>query len=346
MFQKAVKKKLKARIGLIGPSGSGKTFTALRIAKALGGSVAVIDTEHGAASKYVGDPDVPEFDVEELTTFSPETYSEKIREAEKAGYDVLVIDGLSHAWMGKDGALEQVDRAAKRSKSGNSFAAWRDVTPKHNELIETMLGCKMHLIVTMRSKTEYVIETDKNGKQVPRKVGMAPIQRDGLEYEFDLVAELFIDGNEFVVTKSRCRALNEYSKRQAGPDVAERMLAWLTSGEDSVPEQRPEPAEKTAEPEAADGPPEQRAGETKQKPDASTIKFYTEVDKLIARAEKALINEFGPDADAEANARYHRRLSAEGFEHRSQVTMRDERIKVFRALTEWVAELEKVQGGK
>lgn len=235
-FQKASKRRARARVALIGPSGSGKTYTALSIASAMGGRVAVIDTEHGSASKYA---DCFEFDVLELATFSPLTYVEAMKAA--ADYDVLVIDSLSHAWMGKDGALEQVDRAAKRDTRGNSFAAWRDVTPMHNALVEALTAHPAHLIVTMRSKTEYVLDKDeRSGKTIPRKVGTAPVQRDGLEYEFDVVADLNLD-HDLIVSKTRCPSLDGAVVNKAGAEVAGTLLAWLSDGAD-VPAPAP-PAE-------------------------------------------------------------------------------------------------------
>lgn len=228
-FAKATKKAAKLRMALIGPSGAGKTYTALAIGTSLGEKVAFIDTEHGSASKYAG-RDGFNFDVLELDSFHPQTYIEAIKAAEQAGYDVLVIDSLSHAWMGKDGALELVDKAAKRSQSSNTFAAWRDVTPLHNALVEAMIQSRMHVIVTMRAKTEYVLEKDDRGKSVPRKVGMAPVQRDGLEYEFDIVADMDLDNN-LIVSKTRCNALVGALVNKPGADFANIINAWLSDGE-------------------------------------------------------------------------------------------------------------------
>jgi len=225
-FRKATKEQLKLRMALIGPAGSGKTYSALNIAQHLGKRIAVIDTEHGSASKYAG---LFAFDVVELDSFHPQNYIAGIQAAEHAGYDVLIIDSLSHAWMGKDGALELVDRAAKRSPSGNSFAAWRDVTPLHNQLIEAMLGARLHLIVTMRSKMEYVQDKDEKGRTQIRKVGLQPVQRDGLEYEFDVVADLDTE-NTFIVGKTRCPQLTGVIVPRPGKEVADTLLAWLTDG--------------------------------------------------------------------------------------------------------------------
>lgn len=225
-FRKATKEQLKLRMALIGPAGSGKTYSALNIARHLGKRIAVIDTEHGSASKYAG---LFEFDVVELDSFHPQNYIAGIQAAQQAGYDVLIIDSLSHAWMGKYGALELVDRAAKRSPSGNSFAAWRDVTPLHNQLIEAMLGARLHLIVTMRSKMEYVQDKDEKGRTQIRKVGLQPVQRDGLEYEFDVVADLDTE-NTFIVGKTRCPQLTGVIVPRPGKEVADTLLAWLTDG--------------------------------------------------------------------------------------------------------------------
>ena len=104
-----------------------------------------------------------------METCHPQRYIAAIGEAAAAGYDVLIIDSLSHAWMGKDGALELVDKAAKRNPAGNAFAAWRDVTPLHNQLVDALLAAPLHLIVTLRSKMEYVQEKDERGKTVIRK---------------------------------------------------------------------------------------------------------------------------------------------------------------------------------
>lgn len=227
-FKKATRQQSKLRLALIGVSGSGKTWTALTFAKRLGKRIAVIDSERGSASLYAGD--AADFDVLELESYAPRTYVQAIKAAEQAGYDVIVVDSLSHAWAGKDGALEMVDKAAKRTQASNTFAAWRDVTPEHNALVEAMLACKAHLIVTMRSKTEYVLQEDNRGKKVPKKIGMAPVQRDGLEYEFTLVAEMDLDHN-FMVSKSRCKPLDGAVIIRPDESVAETLLSWLNEGE-------------------------------------------------------------------------------------------------------------------
>lgn len=227
-FVKATKHEAKLRLALAGPSGFGKTYTALQLATHLGGSIAVVDTERGSARKYA---DIFTFDVLELDTFHPQGYIDAIHDAEEAGYAVLILDSLSHAWTGKDGALELVDKAAKRlattyrSGKEDSFAAWREVTPIHNALVDAMVQSRLHLIVTLRTKTEYVVET-KDGRTAPRKIGLAPIQRDGLEYEFDVFADLDQD-NTLIVRKTRCPALAGGVFAKAGKEVATILNTWL-----------------------------------------------------------------------------------------------------------------------
>jgi KaiC/GvpD/RAD55 family RecA-like ATPase len=226
MFTQATKQRARLRMAITGPSGSGKTYTSLALATNLGDRVAVIDTEHGSASKYA---DRFAFDVVELETFGFEAYVEAINAAAREGYDVLVIDSLSHAWSGRDGALERVDKAAKRTRD-NSYVAWREVTPQHNALLDAIIRAPMHVIATMRSKTEYVM-ADVNGKQVPRKVGLAPIQRDGVEYEFDVVGDMTLS-NDLVVSKSRCATISGQIFSQPGEDLAQELAAWLADGID------------------------------------------------------------------------------------------------------------------
>jgi hypothetical protein len=227
-FARATQHQARLRLALIGPPGSGKTYSALSIAQHLGQRVALIDTERGSASKYAN---LFAFDTLQLELFSPANYVAAIQAADQAGYDVLIIDSLSHAWMGKGGALEMVDQAAKRDARGNSFTAWRDVTPEHNKMVDAILGSRAHVIATVRAKMAHVQEKDeRTGKTTIRKLGMEPVQRDGMEYEFDVVGDLNQD-NEMVVSKTRCPSLSGAIIAKPGQQVAEVLRSWLSAGE-------------------------------------------------------------------------------------------------------------------
>jgi hypothetical protein len=227
MFQRAVKTESKLRLAFTGPAGSGKTYSALAVAEALvpGGKVALLDTEHGSAAKYA---DI--FQLDTLTMeppFHPGRYIEVINAAAKAGYDVFIIDSMSHAWTGQGGLLDVVNDIARAKYQNNTFMAWKDGTPIQNRLIEAILRAPIHVIATMRSKTEYAVTKDeKTGKSKPEKIGTAPVQRDGFEYEYDVIIDLGID-NVGVVNKTRCPALAGKVIDKPGPALADTLRDWL-----------------------------------------------------------------------------------------------------------------------
>ena len=245
MFHKATRSHAKLRLALIGPAGSGKTFSALSLATNLipSGRVALIDTECGSAELYGNRFD---FDTMNLDRHSPLDYVEAISAAESAGYDVLVIDSLSHAWIGKDGALAQVDQQVERG-GGNSFSAWRHVTPKHNALVDKILSCRLHLIATIRAKTEYVQEKNDKGKTEIKKLGMAAIQRDGLEYEFTCVGDLD-SSNTLKISKTRLDGVIAPGDifERPGAALAQKIRAWLFEGGAPAPAPIAPPADASA----------------------------------------------------------------------------------------------------
>lgn len=225
-FRKAVRKQAKLRLGLCGVSGGGKTYSALTLASGLGGKIAMIDTENGSGDLYANDF---EYDIVRLQApYIPGRYVELIKKAEKAGYEILIIDSLSHAWNAEGGLLEQVDKAAQSSNSKNSYYAWRSVTPQHNALVEAILQSNMHVIVTMRSKADYVTSVI-DGKSVPKKIGLAPIQREGMDYEFTTVFDLSVDGNVASASKDRTKMFKgRYFT--IDKDTGLEFKAWLETG--------------------------------------------------------------------------------------------------------------------
>jgi hypothetical protein len=247
MFEKAIKQEAKLRLAIAGPAGSGKTYTGLQIAKSLaqGGKIAVVDTEHGSASKYA---DLFDFDVAEMfPPFHPDRFVESIQEAQKAGYAVIMLDSLSHEWSGTGGILEVIDNIAARSNSKNTFAAWKQGTPLQNKLVDTIIGCDIHVIATLRTKQDYVIEADDRGKMTPKKIGLAPVQREGFEYEFDVVMNMDND-NTGTIVKTRCPALTGGLFKKPGEDVATILLNWLSGAPKIKAEPMPRQTEIAKEP--------------------------------------------------------------------------------------------------
>lgn len=227
-FERATKTKSKLRMAFTGPAKSGKTYTALVLATALanGGRIGLVDTEHRSSTKYA---DIFEFDIVELEEFHPNLYIEAIELFEDAGHAVVILDSLSHAWMGKTGVLELHDEATEKSGSKDSYVSWRTITPLHRALIDKMQSADCHIIATMRSKMAYLRERDDRGKVTIRKVGLAPVQRQGMEYEFDILAEMHHD-HRCVIGDTRCPTVD--GATQMKPDGAwfQPILDWLSDG--------------------------------------------------------------------------------------------------------------------
>jgi hypothetical protein len=202
-------------------------MTALRIAKGIADTMgvpfAVIDTEARSASKYA---DRIPFDVDDLTQKSIDHYITSMNDCIRVGYKVLVIDSLSHAWRE---LTEEVDRIAQSSASKNTFSAWGKVGPKQKRLVDAILNFPGHIITTMRSKTEWVIGENKYGKVAPEKMGLAPEQGKGIEYEFDLLIEMN-QRHEGIITKDRTGKFQDEVIDKPGEDFGIALYNWLTQG--------------------------------------------------------------------------------------------------------------------
>ena len=231
-FEDAVRAAEKARIALTGPSGSGKTYTALSIGTGLlpeGGTLGVIDTERGSASKYAG---LFTFKTMKLPSFEPQALIRALAVAAARGIDVVVIDSLTHFWSGRGGALAQVDQKTKASSSKNAFTTgWKDVSPLLLDMLDAILSFPGHVICTMRVKTEWVIQENDRGKKEPTKMGTKLDQRDGIDYEFDMVGALNQD-HVMTVDKSRYPTI-EVGSAHDKPDFSfgHTIAEWLDDGE-------------------------------------------------------------------------------------------------------------------
>lgn len=265
-LRKAQRKAAKIRLGLASPSGGGKTYSALLIAKGIAGSwdkVAIIDTENGSADLYshLGDYNVYSL----VAPYSPERYIEAIQACEQAGMEVIVIDSISHEWSGVGGCLELQQIATERQRVKNTYTAWKDITPRHQRFIDSILQSKCHIITTVRSKTDY-LQVEEQGRKSIQKVGMAQVTRDGFEYE--LTVSLELDVNHFAITsKDRTRLFEGKPSFVPSEETGRMLKEWCEDGVD----------------------------EHKQcLEDIEKCKTKNEVDALIAKYESLLItNEVG-----------------------------------------------------
>ena len=222
MFKKASKKGSKLRLALFGVSGSGKTFSALRIASGLGQKIAVIDTERGSASKYA---DRFSFDVAECE--KPTINNLKMIINQAKGYDVLIIDSLSHAWME---LYKRWNKLQRRRYGGNTWSAWSEGTPKQQGFIDSILNFPGHIIATMRVETNWTTMTNEKGKIVPVRIGEAPKQGKGMEYEFDMLIQLSQD-HIAQVLKDRTGKYQDELIEKPGEEFGKELALWLDSDE-------------------------------------------------------------------------------------------------------------------
>ena len=225
-IRKAERKQAKIKLGIQGPSGSGKTFGALHLAKGLCSKwdkIVVIDTENRSSDLYAH---LGEFGVLPMESpYSPEEYIAAIELCELAGFECIIIDSISHEWEGAGGILE-----IHGKMSGNSFANWAKVTPRHNAFVQKILQSKCHVISTIRTKQHYVLN-ERDGKFVPERVGMKGITREGMDYEMTVVFDLDVK-HMARVSKDRTGIFNKVSPFRITEATGKKISKWCNEGTD------------------------------------------------------------------------------------------------------------------
>lgn len=246
MFTKATRTAAKFKLAISGPSGSGKTKSALLFATGLvpGGKYAVVDTENESASLYA---DEFEFDTASITPpYTVDKFIAAIKYAEQQKYDVLIIDSISHAWRGDGGILAQKEKMDAAKPSANSFTHWAKLTPLQEKFVSTILNANIHIIVTMRSKQSYTLTEDDRGRKVPMKMGLAPVQRDDIEYEFTTTLDINMD-HKATATKDRTPFFSIRDEPfQITADDGAKVREWLAMAPPPPP--RPDTAARAGKP--------------------------------------------------------------------------------------------------
>jgi hypothetical protein len=147
----------------------------------------------------------------------------------KGGYGVLIIDSITPQWDGEGGILRRKEALERANPNANGYALWSRFTPEHEAFKQIILQSPLHVICTMRSKQEYALQPDEKGKLKPVKLGLAPIQRDQLDYEFTLVFDVNLSHNA-AVSKDRTGLFDEQAVNLADPKTADAIRGWLESG--------------------------------------------------------------------------------------------------------------------
>lgn len=216
------------RVLFSGPPKAGKTLTGLMLAFALSPKVCVIDTENRSSAKHRIWPGMGPFELIDMPDYQPETFMEALRMCDKNDFGAVLLDSSSHAW---EGIVEKVNKSGEKGP----FGGWTKIgTPAQQELMRVMGSVQYHLICTVREKTDWIFVKDRQGNDMAKKAGMKLNQREGIEYEFDLVCEM-TDGHDVIVKHSRCSAMDR--QRLHAPTAAffAPYISWLKGAETRRP---------------------------------------------------------------------------------------------------------------
>ena len=139
---------------------------------------------------------------------------------------VVIVDSFTHAWNNEGGVLDIKEQIAKQPGK-NSYTAWHEAGIEQNNLVNTILAVDCHTIVTMRSKMDYAMVENDKGKLQPMKMGLAPIQREDTEYEFDIVLDI---ARNHVATASKDTTFLDKFGAVITPELGVQLKEWLDNG--------------------------------------------------------------------------------------------------------------------
>lgn len=238
-IEEAKREQAKIKIGLQGPAGSGKTYSALTLAMGLTNNdlskVVVIDTENRSASLYA-----KRFQgfrtIKFAPPYGPERCIEAIDACVRDDVEVIIFDSISHEWMGTGGILD-----LHGNMSGADMMKWAKLTPRHNKFIQHILQVDKHMICTMRSKQDYVMEENSKGRMVPRKVGLKAVARDGVDFEFTVHFEIDIK-NFAEASKDRTELFKNKPEFVITEETGKQILDWCHEGVEATPLPKPIPS--------------------------------------------------------------------------------------------------------
>lgn len=226
MFKDAERRDIKIKMGVSSLSGAGKTLGSLLIMKGLLSKIedlGFIQTENGRAQLYLDR--IGKFKILEITPpFSPSKFIEAIEEAEKIGLKGLIIDSLSDQWAGLGGLLDVHQDITETTK--NSFSAWKKANPLHEAVYTKILSSSLHIIGTFKKKADYVME-NVNGKQAPKKVGLADVARENTEYRWMLQFDIDRDTHKATTVKDNTGLFDGRESFVISEETGKQIREWI-----------------------------------------------------------------------------------------------------------------------
>ena len=213
-------------VGIAGPSGSGKTYTALKLAEGMVDDtrkIGFLDTENKRGSLYADILNGPFLIGDLYPPFSPQRYSDAIKEFQAAGVEVLVVDSVTHEWEG-EGGCDDIAHAGN-----GKMVNWKLGKKEHKKFMNTLLQCDMHIISCVRAREK----TSFTNPSKPVSLGIQPICEKNFMFEMTVSMMMWNEGTvqEFIKMPEALRAAFGTGQGYIGGDTGRALINWVNSGD-------------------------------------------------------------------------------------------------------------------
>lgn len=222
----AVRAGAKLFIGIAGQSGSGKTLTALKMARGMvshAGEIGFLDTENRRGSLYANELD-GQFMIGDLFyPFTPERYSQAIKEFQAAGVKVLIIDSVSHEW--ESGCTEIAEVPLNK---GGKMADWKKAKSEHKKFMTVALQSDMHIIACIRAAEKM----DFTNAAKPVSLGIQPICEKNFMFELTVSIMMFNEGTQqqHIKVPKDLKAVFGSGNGYLGEGTGHALIEWANNG--------------------------------------------------------------------------------------------------------------------
>ena len=257
-IKKAERTQMKSRVWFFWNSWTWKTKSSLLFAKWLveeWAKIVVIDTENGRSEAYA---DMWDFSVLKLTPpFSPDRYIKAIEECEKAWFECIIIDSISHEWMWEWWILDTWDKMWS-----NNVNKWSTLTPLHNKFVHKIQNSQVHVLCCGRTKESISVDKVQEEWREKTVVTRVPTKIETREwFEYEMLISFFLDkdhsvtvekdntwlfdGDHFIIDESKWaelrdwimtgkRVLNPIEQKSANFKMYSENIESIEKGEDFV----------------------------------------------------------------------------------------------------------------